>query len=368
MKISRHKTKVIKIGNVYIGGNNPIAIQSMTKTKTVDIEKTVTQIKELEGLGCQIVRLAVKDEQDAKAIRKIKEKVTLPIVADIHFNWRLGIAAIDNGADKIRLNPGNIYKKKELKEIIGALKLAKIPLRVGINSGSVKDLNSKRLSMSDKLVASALNYLKTIEKFNFYNLVLSLKASSVLDTVEANRKIARLCDYPLHLGITATGSPYNGAIKSSIAMGVLLLEGIGDTIRVSLTDEPVQEVVAAKSILESLELRSFGPKIISCPTCGRCEVDLVGIVKKLEERLQATSYKLQARQLKVAVMGCIVNGPGEARDADIGIAFGKKAGLLFRNGKPVRKISSDKCVGMLIEEILKSNQKSEYRNQKNLFL
>jgi (E)-4-hydroxy-3-methylbut-2-enyl-diphosphate synthase len=357
MKIARRKSKIIRIGNVYIGGDNPIAIQSMAKTETSDIEKTVRQIKELEGVGCAIVRLAVKDERDARALRKIKEKVSVPLVADIHFNWHLAIDAIDNGADKIRLNPGNIYRKEEVREIVRAAKLNNIPIRVGVNSGSmgrVKGQGAKIKRQADEMVEGALDYLKILEGFKFYDTVVSLKASNVLDTIDAYRKIARLCDYPLHLGVTATGSPYAGAIKSAVALGALLLEGIGDTIRVSLTDEPVHEVTAAKNILEPLELRKFGPTIISCPTCGRCEVNLVEIVKELESKLYALNGKrltLNSKPLKVAVMGCVVNGPGEAREADIGIAFGKKEGLLFKKGKPIRKVSFNNCADVLLKEI-----------------
>jgi len=351
MKITRHKTKTIKIGNISIGGNNPIAIQSMAKTKTSDIEKTVKQIKELESSGCEIVRVAVKDTLDAKAIKKIKQKIKIPLVADIHFNWRLAVEAIDNGADKIRLNPGNIYKAREIREIIAALKNADIPLRIGVNSGSVRDLNSKRLSMPDKLVTSALNYIKTVERLKFYNMVISLKASGVLETIYAYRKIAKLCDYPLHLGVTATGLPLQGAIKSSIALGVLLQEGLGDTIRISLTDKPSQEVCVAKIILESLGLRHFGPEIISCPTCGRCEVDLVKIVRDLENKLSTMNYELSTTPPKVAIMGCVVNGPGEAKFADIGVAFGKKEGLLFRKGAAIKKISYSECTNALLKEI-----------------
>ena len=353
MNIMRRKSKIIKIGSVSIGGNYPVAIQSMTKTKTADIDKTLRQIKELENTGCEIVRLAIKDNADAKALKKIKQKAGLPIVADIHFNWRLAIEAIDNGADKIRLNPGNIYEKSQIKEIISALKQAKIPLRIGVNSGSVRNLNSKRLSMPDKLVAGALNYIKTIEKFKFHDIVVSLKASNVLDTVEAYRKMAKLCNYPFHLGVTATGLPYSGIIKSSIAMGSLLLEGIGDTIRISLTDKAQQEIRVAKSILEALDLRRFGPEIISCPTCGRCEVDLVKIVKELETKLTTNYSLLTTRPVRVAVMGCVVNGPGEAKESDIGIAFGKKEGLLFKKGKSIRKVSFDRCVDVLLEELNK---------------
>ena len=350
MRIARHKTKVIKIGNCLIGGNNPIAVQSMAKTRTAEIEKTIKEIKELEGIGCEIVRLAIRDERDAKAIRQIKNKVNLPIVADIHFNWRLAIAAIDSGADKIRLNPGNIYKREEIKEIVSALKQARIPLRIGVNSGSVRDSNSKRLSMPDRLLASSLNYIRIIEGFKFYDIVVSLKASTVLDTVEAYRKISKSCDYPLHLGVTATGTASGGAIKSSIAVGSLLLEGIGDTIRVSLTAEPQEEVRVARSILEALGLRRFGPEIISCPTCGRCTVDLVRLVKQLENRLSTIDWRLSARPVKLAVMGCVVNGPGEAKEADIGIAFGRKDGLMFKNGKRIKKVLYSKCIDSLLKE------------------
>jgi len=350
MRIARHKTKVIKIGNCLIGGNNPIAVQSMAKTRTAEIEKTIKEIKELEGIGCEIVRLAIRDERDAKAIRQIKNKVNLPIVADIHFNWRLAIAAIDSGADKVRLNPGNIYKREEIKEIVSALKQARIPLRIGVNSGSVRDSNSKRLSMPDRLLASSLNYIRIIEGFKFYDIVVSLKASTVLDTVEAYRKISKSCDYPLHLGVTATGTASGGAIKSSIAVGSLLLEGIGDTIRVSLTAEPQEEVRVARSILEALGLRRFGPEIISCPTCGRCTVDLVRLVKQLENRLSTIDWRLSARPVKLAVMGCVVNGPGEAKEADIGIAFGRKDGLMFKNGKRIKKVLYSKCIDSLLKE------------------
>lgn len=351
MTIIRRKAKVIKIGKVSIGGSNPIAIQSMTKTKTCDIEKTVRQIRELENAGCEIVRVAVKDTSDALAIRKLKQKIKIPLVADIHFNWRLAIEAIDNGADKLRLNPGNIYKQSQLREVVAALKMADIPLRIGVNSGSVRDLNSKGESMSNKLLNCALNYIKLIERFKFYNIIISLKASSVLETIEAYRKVSKLCDYPLHLGVTAAGFPLQGSIKSSVALGCLLQGGIGDTIRVSLTDQPRQEVYVAKFILESLGLRYFGPEIISCPTCGRCEVDLIKIVKNLENKLSAIRYPLSTRPPKVAVMGCVVNGPGEAKDADIGVAFGKEDGLLFKNGRIIRKVSFNNCADVLVKDI-----------------
>lgn len=353
MKIARRKSRAVRIGNILIGGKYPIAIQSMTKTRTSDIENTVRQIKELESSGCEIVRLAVRNNDDACALSKIKRAVKIPLVADIHFNWKLALQAIESGVDKIRLNPGNIFKKEELKDIVSALKSAKIPLRVGVNSGSVKYSNSKKMSVADRLVASAIDYIKILEDLKFNNIVISLKASNVLDTIDAYRKMAGLCDYPLHLGVTATGSSYSGAIKSSIALGNILLDGIGDTLRVSLTDNPKQEVAVAKVILEALDLRSFGPQIISCPTCGRCEVDLEKVVNELGRKLSAINPKLSRRPLKVAVMGCVVNGPGEVVEADIGVAFGKKEGLLFKKGKPIRKVSPGKCVDILIGEIAK---------------
>lgn len=353
MKIIRRKTKPVKVGAIYIGGNHPVVIQSMAKTKTSDIENTVKQINIITAAGCEIVRVAVKDKDDARAIRKIKREIKIPLVADIHFDWRLAIEAVESGADKIRLNPGNIYRKPDVDRVVSALKSAKIPLRVGLNSGSVKSLNSKNMSLAERLVKGALDYIKVIEKNKFYDIVVSLKASGVMDTLEAYRKFSKASDYPLHLGVTATGSPYSGAIKSGIALGALLLEGIGDTVRISLTDKPQQEVYAAKVILQALGLRNFGPQIISCPTCGRCEVDLVGIVKELESRLKTMNYELSTRPLKVAVMGCVVNGPGEAREADIGVAFGKGEGLLFVKGKPVKKITSGKCAGALLEMLRK---------------
>lgn len=349
MPIVRRKTRVVKIGKVFIGSNHPVAIQSMVKYKTSDTERTLRQIRELEGAGCEIVRLAVKDIQDARALKIIKREAKIPIVADIHFDYRLALTAIASGADKIRLNPGNIYKKEEIREVVSGLKARRIPLRIGLNSGSVKDPGTK--NMPDKLVKSALGYIKTIEGFKFRDIVISLKASNVLDTLGAYRKLARLCDYPFHLGVTATGSPFSGAIKTSIALGALLLDGIGDTIRVSLTDTPAREVYAAKVILESLELRKFGHRIISCPTCGRCAVDLVKLVRELEDRLAVVNAKSQTRPLKVAVMGCVVNGPGEAREADLGIAFGQRHGLLFKKGKPIKKVAYADCVDVLLKEI-----------------
>ncbi|MCX5714747.1 MAG: flavodoxin-dependent (E)-4-hydroxy-3-methylbut-2-enyl-diphosphate synthase [Candidatus Omnitrophica bacterium] len=344
MKITRRKARVVKVSKVYIGGSHPIAIQSMAKTRTADIDGTVAQIRRLQDAGCEIVRVAVKDEPDALAIKEIRKNISLPLVADIHFSFRLAIKAIESGADKIRLNPGNIYKDSEIKSVISALKEARIPLRIGVNSGSLRGLS---------LVSSCLDYIKKIEKLNFFDIVISLKGSTVRDTVEAYRSIAKKCEYPLHLGLTATGLPRQGTIKSSIALGILLSEGMGDTLRVSLTDDPVQEVLVARAILESLALRNFGHEIISCPTCGRCEVDLVSVVNDLENKLSTVAFQPSTRPLKVAVMGCVVNGPGEAKQADIGIAFGKNEGLLFKRGKSIRKVPFVNCSGVLLEELRK---------------
>lgn len=361
MEITRRKTKEVKIGSVKIGGNNPIAIQSMAKEETKNISRVVGEIKELEEAGCEVVRVAVKDELDAVALGKIKKSINIPLVADIHFNYKLALAAISSGVDKIRLNPGNIYKIAEIKEVVRAAKAAKIAIRVGVNSGSIRKSKSPVTSHTltgtgqssvNNMVQSALDYISLLEKFGFYNIAVSLKASNILDTVDAYRKISKLCNYPLHLGVTATGAPYSGVIKSSVALGILLSEGIGDTMRVSLTDEAKSEIKAARTILQALGLRSFGPEVISCPTCGRCEVDLINIVKKLEEKLCALPFTLCVPPPKVAVMGCVVNGPGEAKEADIGIAFGKKDGLLFKKGKPIKKVSADKCVEVLLKEIV----------------
>jgi (E)-4-hydroxy-3-methylbut-2-enyl-diphosphate synthase len=355
-QIKRRKTKVIRIGDILIGGNNPIAIQSMTKTRTCDIEKTVRQISELRQAGCEIVRLAVKDNLDAKALRIIKEKTDIALVADIHFDWRLALEAIDSGVDKIRLNPGNIYKKGQIREIAKAAKLHHIPIRVGVNSGSVDSQASgvrRQKPLADKMVKSASDYIKTLEKSGFYDIVVSLKGSNIFDTIEAYRLMSRLYDYPLHLGVTATGAPYSGAIKSTAALSILLFEGIGDTIRVSLTDKPQSEVKTAKLILEAFGLRCFGPEIISCPTCGRCEVDLVRVVKELENKLSTLDYSLSTPAVKLAVMGCVVNGPGEAKEADLGVAFGRKQGLLFKKGKVLKKVSIKNCADILLKEVSK---------------
>lgn len=333
--MKRRNSRVVKIGALKIGGKSPVRIQSMTKTDTRNVKKTVAQIQKLKMCGCEIVRVAVKDVVAAKAIRLIKRKTNIPIVADIHFNYKLALESIVSGADKIRINPGNISKPDQLKAVIDAAKEKRIPIRIGLNSGS--------LPHKATLVQAALKYIKLFEKASFRDIIISLKSSNVEETVEAYKKLASLCDYPFHLGVTAAGSYDTGVVKSSIGIGSLLLCGIGDTIRVSLTGDPLLEVVAAKRILQALKLRSFGPEVISCPTCGRCQVNLADIVKKIERKL------VSKRALTVAVMGCEVNGPGEAREADIGIAFGKGQGLLFKRGKIVKKVST----GNAVKELLK---------------
>jgi len=356
--IKRRKTRQIKVGKVKIGGGAPVSIQSMTKCETSDVNATVAQIKALEAAGCEIVRVAIKSFADAAAVHTIRRRIKTPIVCDIHFNHRLALVCIAAGADKIRLNPGNITKKEEIAEVVKAAKKAGIPIRIGVNSGSAGS------SETGALVRAATGYIKILEALNFRDIIISLKASDVVSTVEAYRKISDLCDYPLHLGVTAAGPHDGGIVKSSIGIGALLLNGIGDTIRVSLTADPVEEVVAAKRILGALNVRRFGPDIISCPTCGRCQVDLVKIVEDLERKLAAGlprplskagrgDLKRVTAPVTIAVMGCEVNGPGEAREADIGIAAGKGSGALFRNGKIIRRIKEKDFVKTLISELRK---------------
>nr|MBU1328327.1 flavodoxin-dependent (E)-4-hydroxy-3-methylbut-2-enyl-diphosphate synthase [Candidatus Omnitrophota bacterium] len=339
----------IKVGDIKIGGGAPISIQSMTKTDTRDISSTIRQIKELERSGCEIIRVAVKDFETAEAIRAIKRKINLPLVADIHFDYTLALCAIENGADKIRLNPGNIYKEDEIKEVVKLAKKRKIPIRVGANSGSIRN---KGKSAAESIVKSVIDYIKILERMDFYDIIVSLKASSVLSTIEAYKLFSKKSKYPLHLGVTAAGPASTGIIKSSIGIGALLLDGIGDTIRVSLTGDPVEEVIAAKSILQALELRSFGPEIISCPTCGRCQVDLKRIAKELDARCLMLDARKSKQALRIAVMGCEVNGPGEAKEADIGIACGKSSGVIFKKGKIVKRVREKDIVKELLKLLI----------------
>lgn len=342
--------KEVRIGNVLIGGNNPIIIQSMTTTKTQDAKATINQILELEKAGCEIVRVAVQNMDDAKAIKDIKKEIHIPLVADIHFDYRLAVESIDNGIDKIRINPGNIGAKWKVKEIVDRISDKNIPIRIGVNSGSVEDylIDKYKGPTPEAMVESALNHIKILEDLNYDQIVLSLKSSDVMKTIEAYKLIDLKSDYPLHLGVTEAGTLLGGTIKSALGIGNLLLNDIGDTIRVSLSADPVEEIRVAKMILQDLDLRLFGPKLIACPTCGRTNINIIEIANRIEKALQTVN-----KPITVAVMGCIVNGPGEAKEADIGIAGGVGEALLFKKGKPIRKIKEENIVKELLEEIEK---------------
>lgn len=355
MKIKRRKTRTVNLGGVKIGSGHPISVQSMTKTDTLDVKATVAQIKRLEKAGCEIIRTAVKDRACCDAISEIRKKISIPLEADIHFDYRLALKAMECGVDAIRLNPGNIYKKEQVEEVVRLAQKKRIPIRVGVNSGSVripKGVIIPKGAFPNLMVKAASDYVKILENLDFYDIMISLKASDVLQTIEAYRKMATQCDYPFHLGVTAAGPSVRGTVKSSLGIGILLMEGIGDTLRVSLTGDPVDEVYVAKEILQSLGVRNFGPEIISCPTCGRAEVDLIKIAGEIENRLnQIKDENGKLSKLRVAIMGCVVNGPGEATEADLGIAAGKGGGLLFVKGKPVRKIKENQFVNAVITEI-----------------
>ncbi|MBL7196477.1 MAG: flavodoxin-dependent (E)-4-hydroxy-3-methylbut-2-enyl-diphosphate synthase [Candidatus Omnitrophica bacterium] len=349
-KIKRKYTKSVKVGNVFIGSNHPISIQSMVKLPTKNVKAAINQIKDLEKEGCEIIRVAVKDNQDAKAISKIKKQIRIPLVADIHFNYRFALEAMDAGVDKIRINPGNIFKKNQLKEIAKQAKEKKIPIRIGVNSGSLREKYLRLRDTELALIKQAQDCIKTLENFGFNNIVVSLKSSDILETINVYRKISKLYNYPLHLGVTATGLLHDGITKSSLGIGALLMEGIGDTIRVSLLGDPQEEISVAKNILSSLGIRRFGPNYICCPTCGRCEIDLRKKAQELTFKLQKLNFK-DSGDLTIALMGCMVNGPGEAKHADIGVAFGKAKGILFKRGRIIDTISQDRCIDMLISQI-----------------
>ena len=347
--IKRRKTITINVGGIKIGSAFPVRIQSMVKCPTKDIKAVISEIKTLKKAGCEIVRVAIKDSHDAQSVKLIKKKVGIPIVGDIHYNYRLALDVIGYGADKIRINPGNISKEEELKSIIKVAKKRRIPIRIGINSGSLPRMGyeSNRIN---RTVRFAQRYIRLFEKYTFRDIIVSVKCSDVTETVEANRLLSKDCYYPFHLGITAAGPYDTGIIKSSIGIGALLLEGIGDTVRVSLTGESVSEIYAARKILESLDIRRFGPDIISCPTCGRCQVNMVEIVNELKNRI-CRRRKLSGLSIKIAVMGCEVNGPGEAKDADIGIAFGRGTGLLFCRGKILKRVNAKSSIKELLNLI-----------------
>ena len=348
--INRKETKKVYVGNVPIGGNSFISIQSMTNTNTKDVKSTVSQIKKLENAGCDIIRMAVNDIEDAAALREIKKEINIPIISDIQFNYKLALAACENESDAIRLNPGNIGASWKVKEVVEACKFHNIPIRVGVNSGSVKQefLDKFNGVNASSICYSALEEIELLEKNNFYDIAVSLKASSVNLTIESYRKFSEMSNYPLHLGVTEAGSPKKGIVKSAIGIGTLLAEGIGDTIRVSLTSDPLEEVIAGKDILKALDLKREGIDLISCPTCARTKVDLIEIVNKAEEKL----YSMD-KNLKVAIMGCPVNGPGEAREADIGIACGHGEGLIFSKGEIIKKVPEDMLLSELLSEIEK---------------
>lgn len=347
--INRKDTKQIKVGNVLIGGNNNVVIQSMTNTKTKDVENTVKQIFELEKAGCEIIRVACLDMEDAKAIKDIKSRIHIPIVADIHFDYKLALEAIKSGVDKLRINPGNIGSIDCVKEVVKACKEKNIPIRIGVNGGSLeKDLLEKYGKPTAKaMVESAKRHVDILESLDFYDICISLKASSLDLCLEAYKEAARTFKYPLHLGITEAGTAFSGTIKSSIGLGTLLRENIGNTMRVSLSDDPVYEVKVAKEILKDCNLLKNSPTLVSCPTCGRTQIDLIPIAKEMEDFLQTLNA-----DITVAVMGCAVNGPGEAREADIGIAGGKGEAVLFKKGQVIRKIPQEKIVEELKQEIL----------------
>ncbi|MGL4905067.1 MAG: flavodoxin-dependent (E)-4-hydroxy-3-methylbut-2-enyl-diphosphate synthase [Cetobacterium sp.] len=340
------ESKIIKIGNLSIGGRKDIIIQSMTNTPTDDVKKTVAQIKRLQDEGCQLVRVTINTELAAQKIKEIKNQIQIPLVADIHFDYKLAILAIENGIDKLRINPGNIGSDEKVEMVVKKAKEKNIPIRIGVNSGSLEKsiLEKYGKPTSDAMVESALYHMNLLEKFNFRDIIISLKSSNVKMMVEAYRKLSKMCDYPLHLGVTEAGTAFQGTVKSAIGIGALLIDGIGDTIRVSLTEDPVEEIKVAKEILKVLGLIESGVEIVSCPTCGRTEIDLIGLAHEVEKEFQKMNKKI-----KIAVMGCVVNGPGEAKEADYGVAGGKGVGVLFKKGKVVKKVDEKE----ILEELKK---------------
>ena len=347
-EMKRRKTKRIALAGVPVGNGAPISVQSMTNTPTQDVRATVDQISRLEAAGCEIVRVAVPDESAARAISAIKAQIKIPLIADIHFDYRLAVAAARNGADGLRINPGNIGDRDKIRQVVDAAREHQLPIRIGVNAGSLeKDLlKAYNGATPQAMVDSAMRHVALLEAFDFSQIKISIKASDVPRTVAAYRLLASTTDYPLHLGVTEAGSLYTGTVKSALGIGMLLAEGIGDTLRVSLTRDPVEEVRVGYEILKALGIRQHGPEIVSCPTCGRCGIDLFSVVEQVEKALLTRSTPV-----KLAIMGCVVNGPGEAREADIGIAGGKGMGILFRRGEVVRKVPKDKLVETLLEEV-----------------
>ncbi len=350
--MKRKHTREVQIGNVWIGGDHPVAIQSMTNTKTEDVEATVAQIEKLTAAGCEIIRCAVPDEAAAKALSEIKRRISIPLVADIHFDYRLALLAIEHGADKIRINPGNIGSADRIREVISAAKERNIPIRVGVNSGSLeKGLVEKYHGVTaEGLVESALDKVHLVESFGYDNLVISIKSSDVMMCVRAHELITDQTDHPLHVGITEAGTVYAGNIKSAVGLSLILGQGIGDTIRVSLTGDPVEEIRSAKLILRTLGLRKGGIEVVSCPTCGRTSIDLIGLANRVNGMVSEMEKDLEG-SLKVAVMGCVVNGPGEAAEADLGIAGGKGEGVILRRGEILRKVPEERLLPELKKEL-----------------
>ncbi len=347
--MDRTNTRAIKVGNVQIGNQNKVVIQSMCNTKTKDIKATVKQILDLEKAGCEIIRVACLDLEDAKAIKSIKQQIHIPIVADIHFDYKIALEAIDSGVDKVRINPGNIGSKEKVKAVVDKCKENNIPIRIGVNAGSLeRDLLDKyQRPTPEAMVESAKRHVKILEELDFFDIAISLKASDLDLCIKAYEMASKEFKYPMHLGITEAGTEFSGTIKSSIGLGILLKQGIGDTLRVSLSDDPIKEIKVAKEILKDCNLYKNNPTLISCPTCGRTQIDLIPMAKEIEEFLQGLNSNI-----KVAVMGCVVNGPGEAREADIGIAGGIREGILFKKGQIIKKVPQEKIVETLKEEIL----------------
>lgn len=346
----RKETRKVKLKDLYIGGGSEITIQSMLNTKNGDIDGAILQCRRLEEAGCDIIRLAVTDEDSIRVVKALKKEINMPIVADIQFDYKIAISAIEAGVDKIRLNPGNIGNEEKVRAVVEKAKEAGVPIRVGVNTGSVSlDIAEKfgRYS-SEGLVEEALRHIKILENCDFKDIVVSLKASDVKTMIESYRLMSEKRDYPLHLGVTEAGTSFSGTVKSAVGIGTLLAEGIGDTIRVSLTDDPVEEIRAAKEILKALDLRNGGAKLVSCPTCSRCSINLIEIAKEVEKRLESIE-----KDIKVAVMGCVVNGPGEARGADIGITGSNGEGLIFKDGKVIARVPEEKIVDALFLEIEK---------------
>ncbi|MDD5794951.1 flavodoxin-dependent (E)-4-hydroxy-3-methylbut-2-enyl-diphosphate synthase [Clostridium sp. HCP1S3_B4] len=346
--MKRRETRKIKVGNVFIGGDAPVVIQSMTNTDTRDAKKTLDQIKLLYNAGCEVIRCAVPDMEAAESIKEIVSKSPIPVVADIHFDYRLALKAMENGINALRINPGNIGSIDRIKAVVNMAKEKNIPIRIGVNSGSLeKDILEKYKTVNAQgLVESALRHVKILEDLDFHDIVISIKSSNVSMMIDAYRLVSEKCNYPLHLGVTESGTPFKGTIKSSIGIGTLLSEGIGDTLRVSLTSDPVEEIKVAREILRALDLRKGGVEFVSCPTCGRTAINLIEIANEVEKRLEGIK-----KDIKVAVMGCVVNGPGEAREADIGIAGGKGEGIIFKKGQIIKKVKESELVDELMKEI-----------------